>query len=226
LGRRTGFPKVAMSPHNLGYTVIGASMLWVGWFGFNAGSELAADGVAGMAMAVTQVAAAAAALAWMLSEWIWHGKPSVLGIVSGGVAGLVAITPASGSVGPMGAILIGLNAGVLCFLAATKLKLLLGYDDTLDVFGVHAIGGITGALLAGVFCAAEYGGSGFGGDIATIVEQVKVQAIGVGATVVYTAVVSYLILKIVGLFIRLRVDKEQETEGLDIAQHDERGYIL
>ena len=149
-----------MMPHNLTYTVIGASMLWVGWFGFNAGSELAADGTAGMAMAVTQIATASAALGWMTCEWVNHGKPSVLGIASGAVAGLVAITPASGSVGPMGAIVIGLAAGFGCFLAAVKLKRMLGYDDSLDVFGVHAVGGIIGALLTGVFCAEALGGAG------------------------------------------------------------------
>lgn len=157
LGPRKGFPTTAMPPHNLGYTLIGASMLWVGWFGFNAGSAVAANGTAGMAMAVTQIATAAAALGWMFSEWMSHGKPSVLGIASGAVAGLVAITPASGFVGPMGALVIGIAAGVLCFFAATKLKRALGYDDSLDVFGVHGVGGIVGALLTGVFAAASLG---------------------------------------------------------------------
>ena len=226
LGKRSGFPRTMMSPHNLGYTIVGASMLWVGWFGFNAGSELAADGTAGMAMAVTQIAAAAAALGWMFSEWILHGKPSVLGIASGAVGGLVAITPASGYVGPMGALAIGFIAGIACFFAATKLKQALNYDDSLDVFGVHAVGGIIGALLTGIFCAETLGGSGFGGDISSIGSQLSVQGLGVIATVVYTGIVSFIILKVIDLIIGLRVNDEQETEGLDLALHDERGYIL
>ena len=225
LGKRKGFPTTAMPPHNLGYTVIGASMLWVGWFGFNAGSELAADGVAGMAMAVTQIATATAALSWMFAEWTAHGKPSVLGIASGAVAGLVAITPASGTAGPMGAIAIGVAAGVLCFLASTKVKRMFGYDDALDVFGVHAVGGIVGALLTGVFASAALGGKGLAEGIG-IVEQLTKQAIGVGTTLVYTAVASFIILKVVDAIIGLRVTEEQETEGLDLALHDERGYIL
>ncbi|HEC12631.1 MAG TPA: ammonium transporter [Acidiferrobacteraceae bacterium] len=227
LGKRKGFPKTAMPPHNVGYTVVGAAMLWVGWFGFNAGSELAADGTAGMAMAVTQIATAAAALAWMFSEWMIHGKPSVLGIATGAVAGLVAITPASGAVGPMGALVIGAAAGVGCFFAATKIKRAFGYDDSLDVFGVHAIGGIIGALLTGVFAATSLGGAGFGSDsITTISGQVTAQAIGVIATIVYTGVASFIILKVLDIVIGLRVDEDQETEGLDLALHDERGYIL
>ncbi|WP_295435956.1 ammonium transporter [uncultured Thiodictyon sp.] len=225
IGKRKGFPTTAMPPHNLGYTVIGASMLWVGWFGFNAGSELAADGVAGMAMAVTQIATATAALSWMFAEWWAHGKPSVLGIASGAVAGLVAITPASGTAGPMGAIAIGLAAGVLCFLASTKLKRKFGYDDALDVFGVHAVGGIVGAMLTGVFASAVLGGKGLAEGL-TIVDQVIKQGIGVGTTLVYTAIASLIILKLVDWTIGLRVTEEQETEGLDLALHDERGYIL
>jgi len=225
MGKRKGFPGTAMPPHNLGYTVMGASMLWVGWFGFNAGSELAADGTAGMAMAVTQIATATAALAWMFAEWMSHGKPSVLGIASGAVAGLVAITPASGTAGPMGAIAIGAAAGVGCFLGATKLKRAMGYDDSLDAFGVHAIGGIIGAMLTGVFADASLGGAGLA-DGVTIGKQLATQAVGVGATLVYTAVVSLILLKIVDMVIGLRVSDEQETEGLDIALHDERGYIL
>ena len=225
IGKRKGFPTTAMPPHNLGYTVIGASMLWVGWFGFNAGSELAADGVAGMAMAVTQIATATAALSWMFAEWWAHGKPSVLGIASGAVAGLVAITPASGTAGPMGAIAIGLAAGVLCFLASTKLKRKFGYDDALDVFGVHAVGGIVGAMLTGVFASAVLGGKGLAEGL-TIVDQVIRQGIGVGTTLVYTAIASLIILKLVDWVIGLRVTEEQETEGLDLALHDERGYIL
>jgi ammonium transporter, Amt family len=226
LGKRKGFPSVPMPPHNLGFTVIGASMLWVGWFGFNAGSELAADGTAGMAMAVTQIATAGAALAWMFSEWISHGKPSVLGIASGAVAGLVAITPASGSAGPMGALAIGVASGVGCFLCATKLKRAMGYDDSLDVFGVHAVGGIIGAILTGVFCAPSLGGAGFGGEMTGIGSQVGVQFIGVIATTVYTGVVSFVILKVLDAVMGLRVSEEQETEGLDLALHDERGYII
>ncbi|NIP73270.1 MAG: ammonium transporter [Gammaproteobacteria bacterium] len=226
LGKRNGYPTTMMPPHNLGYTVVGASMLWVGWFGFNAGSELAADGTAGMAMAVTQIATAAAALGWMFSEWATHGKPSVLGIASGAVAGLVAITPASGSVGPMGALAIGIAAGIGCFLAATRLKRALGYDDSLDVFGVHAVGGIIGAVLTGVFCAPALGGAGFGEGIGGIGGQVGVQLIGVVATIVYTGVVSLVILKVLDAIIGLRVSEEHETEGLDLALHDERGYIL
>jgi Amt family ammonium transporter len=225
LGKRKGFPTTAMPPHNLTLTVMGAAMLWVGWFGFNAGSELKADGVAGMAQAVTQIATAAAALAWMFSEWAAHGKPSVLGIASGAVAGLVAITPASGTAGPMGAIAIGVAAGVLCYLASTKVKRMLGYDDSLDVFGVHAVGGIVGAMLTGVFADASLGGIGLANGV-SIGAQVVKQAIGVGTTLIYTAVVSLIILKIVDLAIGLRVNEPQETEGLDLAMHDERGYIL
>jgi len=225
MGKRKGYPTTAMPPNNLGYTMMGASMLWVGWFGFNAGSELAADGTAGMAMAVTQIATATAALAWMFAEWITHGKPSVLGIASGAVAGLVAITPASGTAGPMGAIAIGAAAGVGCFLGATKLKRAMGYDDSLDAFGVHAIGGIIGALLTGVFADASLGGAGLA-DGVTISQQLVTQGIGVLATLVYTAIVSLILLKIVDAVIGLRVTEEQETEGLDTALHDERGYIL
>jgi Amt family ammonium transporter len=224
LGKRDGYRKTPMAPNNLAYTIVGAAMLWVGWFGFNAGSELAADGTAGMAMAVTQIAAAAAALGWMFSEWIsTHGKPSVLGIASGAVAGLVAITPASGSVGPMGAIVIGIAAGVICYLASTKLKNALGYDDSLDVFGVHAVGGIVGAMLTGVFSAAALGGSKI--DLA-IGAQVWTQAIGIVVTIVYTGVVSLIILKALDAVIGLRVTEEDESEGLDLALHQERGYNI
>ena len=226
IGKRKGYPTTPMMPHNLTYSLIGASMLWVGWFGFNAGSELAADGAAGMAMAVTQIATASAALTWMFSEWVSHGKPSVLGIATGAVAGLVAITPASGYVGPMGAIAIGVAAGIGCFLASVKLKRMLGYDDSLDVFGVHAVGGIIGALLTGVFCAEFLGGAGFGIEDGGIAAQVSVQFIGVIATVIYTAVASLIILKALDLLIGLRVSEDDETEGLDIVLHDERGYII
>ena len=226
LGKRKGYPTTAMPPHNLGYTLMGASMLWVGWFGFNAGSELAADGVAGMAMAVTQIATATAALSWMFIEWVKHGRPSVLGIASGAVAGLVAITPASGAVGPMGAIAIGLASGVGCFIASTSLKRAMGYDDSLDVFGIHAVGGIIGAILTGVFCAESLGGAGFGGDITSISAQVTVQTIGVGATMVYTGIVSFIILKALDGVMGLRVTDDDESEGLDLSQHGERGYII
>ena len=226
LGKRKGYPTSPMPPHNLGYTMIGAAMLWVGWFGFNAGSELAADGTAGMAMAVTQIATAAAALGWMFCEWLSHGKPSALGIASGAVGGLVAITPASGFVGPMGALAIGMAAGVGCFLAATTLKRKIGYDDSLDVFGVHAVGGIIGALLTGVFAAEALGGAGFGSGISSIGEQVQTQAIGIIVTVVYTGVVSFILLKVIDGVMGLRVNEEQEAEGLDVALHDERGYNL
>jgi Amt family ammonium transporter len=226
LGKRKGYGKTAMPPHNLTYTIIGASMLWVGWFGFNAGSELAADNVAGMAMAVTQIAAATAALTWMFAEWIFHGKPSGLGIASGAVAGLVAITPAAGAVGPMGALAIGSISGFVCYLGATKLKKIFGYDDSLDAFGVHGVGGIVGALLTGVFAATTLGGSGFGEGISSIAEQVSVQALGVGATLVYTGVVTFIILMLIKVTIGLRVSDDVEVEGLDTAEHDERAYIL
>jgi Amt family ammonium transporter len=223
LGKRKGFPTTAMAPHNLGYTLVGAAMLWVGWFGFNAGSAIAANGTAGMAMLVTQIATAAAALGWMFAEWITHGKPSALGIASGVVAGLVAITPAAGTAGPMGAIVIGLSAGVICFFCATSLKRKLGYDDSLDAFGVHGIGGIVGALLTGVFAAPALGGFGTVEDIGA---QLFIQFKGVAFTVVYTAIVTFVILKVLDLVIGLRVTEEQETVGLDLSEHNERGYNL
>ncbi|MFV2060123.1 MAG: ammonium transporter [Gammaproteobacteria bacterium] len=223
IGKRKGFPTTAMPPHNLGYTLIGASMLWVGWFGFNAGSAAAANGDAGMAMLVTQIATGSAALAWMFIEWFTHGKPSVLGIASGAVAGLVAITPASGSVAPFGALIIGIAAGGGCFFAATTLKRKFGYDDSLDVFGVHAIGGIIGALLTGIFSPESMGG--FTADI-TPGAQFVVQLKAVVFTIVYGGIISFVLLKIIDIVIGLRVSEEDETEGLDITQHDERGYIL
>ncbi len=225
LGKRMGYPNLPMPPHNLTYTLIGASMLWVGWFGFNAGSELAADGTAGMAMVVTQIATATAALSWMFSEWYAHQKPSALGIASGAVAGLVAITPASGTAGPLGALAIGAVAGIGCFLAATKLKRFLRYDDSLDVFGVHAVGGIIGAILTGVFVAENLGGSGFAEGI-TMTQQVLLQVMGVLATVIFTAIMSFIILKVIDIVVGLRVDEEQESIGLDMASHGERGYII
>jgi Amt family ammonium transporter len=212
LGKRLGYGKEAMAPHNLTLTLIGASLLWVGWFGFNAGSAGAADGRAGMAMLVTQLATAAAALAWASAEWVSRGKPSVLGIASGAVAGLVAITPASGFVGPTPAVIIGIVAGVLCFIAATSLKHALGYDDSLDAFGVHGIGGIIGALLTGVFASKEI--SGLDGSVLT---QLK----GVAVTLIYGFAASFIILKVIDMTIGLRVSEEQEREGLDISLHGE-----
>ena len=223
LGKRKGFPTTAMAPHNLGYTLMGAAMLWVGWFGFNAGSAVAANGTAGMAMLVTQIATAAAALGWMFAEWVTHGKPSALGIASGVVAGLVAITPAAGTAGPMGALVIGLSAGVICFFCATSLKRKLGYDDSLDAFGVHGIGGIVGAILTGVFAAPALGGFGTVEDIGA---QVFIQFKGVAFTVIYTAVVTFVILKVLDMVMGLRINEEAETVGLDLSEHDERGYNL
>ena len=223
MGKRKGYPTTPMAPHNLGYTLMGAAMLWIGWFGFNAGSAAAANGTAGMAMLVTQIATAAAALGWMFAEWIGHGKPSALGIASGVVAGLVAITPAAGTVGPMGALVIGLVSGVVCYFCATTLKRKLGYDDSLDAFGVHGVGGIIGAILTGVFAAPALGGFGAVTDIGA---QVWVQAKGVIFTVVYTAIVTYVILKVLDVVMGLRVNEEEESVGLDLAQHNERGYNL
>jgi Amt family ammonium transporter len=212
LGKRLGYGREKMAPHNLTLTLIGASLLWVGWFGFNAGSAGAADGRAGMAMLVTQMATAAAALAWMVAEWISRGKPSVLGIASGAVAGLVAITPASGFVGPTPAVIIGLIAGVVCFVAATSLKHVMGYDDSLDAFGVHGIGGIVGALLTGVFVSKEI--SGMDGSF-------LIQLKGVAVTVIYGFAASFLILFLIDKTMGLRVSEEQEREGLDISLHGE-----
>ena len=223
LGKRKGFPTTPMAPHNLGYTLIGAAMLWIGWFGFNAGSALAANGTAGMAMLVTQIATAAAALGWMAAEWITHGKPSALGIASGVVAGLVAITPAAGTAGPMGAIVIGLSSGVICFFCATSLKRKLGYDDSLDAFGVHGVGGIVGALLTGVFAAPALGGFG---EVTDIGSQLFIQFKGVAFTVVYTGVITYVILKVLDMLMGLRVTEEEEAVGLDLSLHNERGYNM
>jgi len=225
LGKRKGYPTTAMMPHNLGLTLVGAAMLWVGWFGFNAGSAVAANGTAGMAMAVTQIATAAAALGWMLCEWFSHGKPSVLGIASGAVAGLVAITPASGTAGPMGALLIGAAAGVGCFIASVKLKKMLGYDDSLDVFGVHGVGGIIGAILTGLCADASMGGVGLAEGV-SIGGQIVTQFKGVIFTVIYTGILTVIILKVVDVVIGLRVTEDQETEGLDLSMHNERGYNI
>ena len=229
MGPRRGFGSVAMPPHNLTLTVTGAGMLWVGWFGFNAGSAVAADGSAAMAMLVTHLSAACGALAWMAMEWIRHGKPSVLGIVTGMVAGLGTITPASGSVGPAGAVLIGLSAGVVCYFATNYLKNKLRIDDSLDVFPVHGVGGILGTMLAGIFCSTQLGifsGNGFSEGVSSIAGQLMIQGTGVVSTLVYTAVVTFVILKVVDLVIGLRVDDEEETQGLDLVLHDERGYDL
>ena len=229
IGRRKGFPDTAMPPHNLTMTVAGAGMLWVGWFGFNAGSALAANGDAGMAMLATHTSAAAGSLAWMVAEWVRFGKPSVLGIVTGMVAGLGTITPASGFVGPGGALLIGLAAGLICFSATQFIKRVLKIDDSLDVFPVHGVGGILGTLLAGVFASTELGVfSGFGfneaAGITSMGGQLRVQFIGAATTAVYAGVASYVILKLVNLVVGLRVSSDQETEGLDIVLHEEKGY--
>ncbi len=221
IGKRIGYPKEAVTPHNLVFSLAGASMLWVGWFGFNAGSAVAANGAAGMAMAVTQIAAAAAALGWMFVEWAAKGKPSVLGIISGAVGGLVAITPASGFVAPGGALIIGLVAGIVCWWAATALKRALGYDDSLDAFGVHGIGGIVGALLTGVFAVAAVGGEGKSGLLDGNARQVLTQFYGVAVVVVYDAVVTFIIAKIIDMAIGLRVDADTEREGLDLNLHGE-----
>jgi Amt family ammonium transporter len=212
LGKRVGYGKEAMAPHNLTLTLIGGAMLWVGWFGFNAGSAVAADGRAGFAMFATQVATAAAALAWMFAEWATKGKPSVLGIVSGAVAGLVAITPASGFVGMTGSLVIGIAAGVICYWSATWLKHKLGYDDSLDAFGVHCIGGIVGALLTGVFAVKDIGGSD---------GSVILQAKGVLTTLIYSGVVSFVLLKVIDVVMGIRVSEEDERVGLDVSLHGE-----
>ena len=229
MGPRKGFGTVAMPPHNLTMTVAGAGMLWVGWFGFNAGSALGANNTAAMAMLVTHLSAACGALAWMTMEWVRHGKPSVLGIVTGMVAGLGTITPASGSVGPAAAIVIGLSAGVVCYFATNFMRNALKIDDSLDVFPVHGVGGMLGTLLVGVFCSEQLGlfsGNGFSEGISSIGGQLKVQAIGVAATFAYTGVMTFIILKLVDAMVGLRVDDEAENQGLDLVLHDERGYNL
>ncbi|MGM8225678.1 ammonium transporter [Cellvibrio sp. ARAG 10.3] len=230
LGNRTGFPTTAMPPHNMTMTVTGAGMLWVGWFGFNAGSALAANGNAAMAMLVTHISAAAGSLAWMTIEWLKFRKPSVLGIVTGMVAGLGTITPASGYVGPGGALIIGLCAGMVCFFMTQLIKRVWKIDDSLDVFPVHGVGGVLGTLLAGIFASTELGvfsGHGFAEGISSIGEQLGVQFIGVIVTFGYTAVVTYVLLKITGVLTAgLRVTKEEEVVGLDISLHEEDGYKL
>ena len=229
MGGRRGFGTTAMPPHNLTMTVTGAGMLWVGWFGFNAGSAVAADSSAAMAMLVTHLSAACGSLAWMTMEWLRHGKPSVLGIVTGMVAGLGTITPASGSVGPAGAVVIGLSAGVICYFATITLKNRLNIDDSLDVFPVHGVGGMLGLFMAGIFCSPALGifsGNGFSDGVSTIGGQLGIQLTGIAATFVYTAIVSWVLLRVVNAIVTVRVDQEDETAGLDIVLHDERGYDL
>ncbi len=224
LGNRKGFPGAAMPPHNMTLSVAGASMLWVGWFGFNAGSALAADGNAGMAMLVTHISAAAGSLAWVACEWIKHGKPSVLGIVTGMVAGLGTITPASGFVGPLGGLLIGISAGVVCYFATQYIKRSLKIDDSLDVFPVHGVGGALGCLLTAVFFAGSLGGPADAGY--AMGSQFTIQVTGVVATVLWCGILSFIILKVLDAVMGLRVTADEETEGLDLVSHDERGYSL
>jgi len=230
VGPRKGFPNTAMPPHNLTMTITGAGMLWVGWFGFNGGSALAANGDAAMAIVVTHISASMGALTWMVIEWRKFGKPSALGIVTGMVAGLGTITPASGFVGPGGALIIGLLAGIVCFTATQYVKRVLKIDDSLDVFPVHGVGGILGSLMVAVFASTSLGvfsGYGFADGISTIAGQFSVQIIAVVTTIVFTAVVTFIILKLVGLVTGgLRVDEEEEVEGLDVASHEEKGYNL
>jgi Amt family ammonium transporter len=226
MGPRRGFPSTPMTPHNMTMTITGAGMLWVGWFGFNAGSALAANGDAGMALLATHMSAAAGAFTWMCAEWIRYGKPSALGAVTGMVAGLGTITPASGFVGPAGALVIGMSAGFICFNATVFLKQKLGVDDSLDVFPVHGVGGALGTILAGVFASKSLGIFSGQGDGLPMGEQVLIQLTGVGAVVLYTIALTFVILKIIDLVVGLRVAEDEETEGLDINQHNERGYDL
>ncbi|WP_207455931.1 ammonium transporter [Azospirillum sp. SYSU D00513] len=219
IGKRKGYPNENFAPHNLVLSLVGASMLWVGWFGFNAGSALAADGRAGMAMLVTQIAAATGGMSWLIVEWVAKGKPSILGIISGAVAGLVAITPASGFVGPVGALVIGLVSGIICYWGATGLKRALGYDDSLDAFGVHGLGGIVGAVLTGVFAQEAIGGTA--GLLEGNAGQVVTQIYGIVATIVYSAIGSFILLKVIDVVMGLRVDEDVERDGLDLALHGE-----
>jgi Amt family ammonium transporter len=225
LGRRRGFPDTAMPPHNMTMCVTGAAMLWVGWFGFNAGSALAADGAAGMAMLVTHIAAATGAFVWMLCEWIRYGKPSVLGIVTGMVAGLGTITPASGFVGPIGALVIGGAAGMVCFFATNYMKRALNVDDSLDVFPVHGVGGLIGTLMTGIFVSATFNGIGYPDNV-TMGGQVLTQLIGVVATALWSGILTWILLKLVDLVAGMRVAGDEETEGLDTVLHNEKGYNL
>jgi len=224
LGKRKGFPTTAMPPHNMTMVVTGAGMLWVGWFGFNAGSALTADGRAGMALLVTHIGAASGSLTWMFIEWKRFGKPSVLGIVTGMVAGLGTITPASGFVGPAGALVIGVTAGIVCFYATQYVKRTLIIDDSLDVFPVHGVGGVTGSLLTGVFAASSLGGQGLAGGV-SIMNQVSIQALAIVVTASWSALFSYLILKGLNKWIGLRVTPDQEVQGLDQVLHEETGYL-
>ena len=229
IGPRTGFSVTPMPPHNLTMTVTGAGMLWVGWFGFNAGSAVAADSSAAMAMLVTHLSAACGSLAWMTMEWLRHGKPSVLGIVTGMVAGLGTITPASGYVGPAGAVVIGLSAGVVCYFATNFIKQTLKIDDSLDVFPVHGVGGALGTIMAGIFCSTQIGifsGNGFSDGVSSMGSQISIQLTGVVATVIYTALMSFILFKAVDFLIGLRIEEEDETQGLDLVLHNERGYDL
>jgi Amt family ammonium transporter len=223
LGKRIGYGREAMPPHSLTMTMIGASLLWVGWFGFNVGSELAVDGVAGLVLVNTQVATAAAVLGWMFIEWMVKGKPSMLGAASGAIAGLVAITPACGFIGPMGSIILGLIAGVVCFWAVTGLKRMFGYDDSLDVFGVHGVGGIIGAILTGVLMSSDLGGVGYAEGV-TMGTQLWNQIVAVLVTIVWCGVVSLILYKIIDMVIGLRVTEDKEREGLDITEHGETAY--
>ncbi len=225
MGSRAGFPSEPMTPHNLAISVAGAGMLWVGWFGFNAGSALASGGDAGMAMLATHISAALASLTWMFFEWRKYGKPSVLGIITGMVAGLGTITPASGFVGPMGAAIIGTAAGAVCFLATNFMKQTLKIDDSLDVFPVHGVGGALGTILAGVFVASQFGGAGLGDNV-TIGSQLTTQVLGVLFVLLWTAIATYVVLKIVDMLTGLRVSNEDEHEGLDISMHEEKGYNM
>ncbi|MDG2050282.1 MAG: ammonium transporter, partial [Myxococcota bacterium] len=223
IGPRMGYGSTPMFPHNLTMTLTGTGMLWVGWFGFNGGSALAANGDAAMAITVTHLSASSAALTWMAIEWGIHGKPSALGLATGAIAGLAAVTPASGFIGPIGGLLIGIAAGAVCYFASTTIKQALGYDDSLDVFGVHGVGGFVGTILAGVFCAELFGGNM--GEI-SIGTQVGKQLAASIATVVYTGIITWIILKVVDAWIGLRVDADDENEGLDISLHEETGYRL
>lgn len=225
VGRRLGHGSEQLRPHNVVLTVVGAAMLWVGWFGFNAGSALAADKIAGMALLVTQVATATAAATWLFIEWIWRGKPTAVGVATGAVAGLVAITPASGTAGPLGALIIGVAAAVCCYVAATKLKAALRYDDSLDVFGVHGVGGIVGALLTGVCADAALGGAGLAQGV-TLAGQVLTQLKSIVVTILWSSVVAFLALWIADKVVGLRVSEEVETLGLDLSEHGEEGYHL
>jgi Amt family ammonium transporter len=225
LGKRKGFPESPMPPHNLTMTVTGASMLWVGWFGFNAGSAVAANNDAGMAMLATHISAAAGSLAWMAIEWIKHGKPSVLGIVTGMVAGLGTITPASGYVGPVGALCIGIAAGIVCYYSTQYIKRSLRIDDSLDVFPVHGVGGILGTILAAVFISKQLGGVGYSEGV-DMLSQLSIQLVGVLATIIWCGVMTLIVLKITRSLTGLRVSEDKETSGLDLSEHDERGYNM